>query len=151
MLPVMSRFWRRAFNLLYRILAFVDPLVRAFWRRFGLGNVVELEIERRNGRGPRRRLLGLLRAGDRWYLGHPNGPAGWTRDLDAAEEGTLRWPDGTAAVVRPHLLEPGEEREAAIRATGQHPFPGNLVYRLARGHVRAVGVFYRLRLTDDAP
>jgi hypothetical protein len=41
-------------------------------------------------------------------------------------------------------LQPGEERERAIRATGQHPFPGNLVYRLGRGHVRRSGVFFRL-------
>jgi hypothetical protein len=140
----MSRFWRTAFVIQYRLLALIDPLVRAWWRRFGLGNVVELRVARRNGRGSRSRLVGLLRVGDGLYLGHPNGPVGWTRDLEAA---------GEAVVVRPRLeelpisasrLAVGDEREAAIRATDQHPFPGNLVYRLGRRHVRSVGVFFRV-------
>ena len=32
-----------------------------------------------------------------------------------------------------------------IRATfRQHPFPGNVLYWLARRHVRAVGTYYRI-------
>jgi hypothetical protein len=41
------------------------------------------------------------------------------------------------------------ERGDAIRATSQHPFPGNLIYRLGRGHIRAVGVFFRIMPLDD--
>jgi hypothetical protein len=85
MLWRVSRFWRHAFRLLYRILALIDPLVRAVWRRFGLGNTVDFEVARRSGAGTRSRLLGLLRANGRWYLGHPNGPVGWTGDLAAAK------------------------------------------------------------------
>lgn len=144
MLWGVSRFWQYAFSSQYRILALIDPLVRAIWRRFGIGNVVDFEVERRAHGGTRRRLLGLLRVGEEWYLGHPNGPVGWTRDLDAAGEGVIHWARGGTAAVRASPLGPGEEREAAIRATMQHPFPGNLVYRLGRGHVRATGVFYRL-------
>jgi hypothetical protein len=44
--------------------------------------------------------------------------------------------------LRAHRLQPGELRDRAILATGQHPFPANLVYRLARGHIRAQGVFF---------
>jgi hypothetical protein len=139
-----SRFWRNAFRLQYRLLAMMDSLVRRVWQRFGLGNVIDFEVARRDGRGTRSRLLGLLRVGENWYLGHPNGDVGWTRDLAAAGEGTLRWHDGRTQQVRATPLAAGDERESAIRATGQHPFPGNLVYRLGRGHIRRVGVFFRL-------
>ena len=148
MLWAVSQFWRTAFRLQYRLLAIGDPLIRRFWRHFGIGNVIDFEVARRDGRGSRSRLLGLLRVADRWYLGHPNGPVGWTRDLLAAGEGTIHWPgrggDGGTTKLRAKLLPPGAEREAAILATGQHPFPGNIVYRLGRRHVRAVGVFFRL-------
>lgn len=140
----MSGFWYRAFRLQYRILALIDPFVRAMWRRFGVGNVVELTVDRRDGRGTRSRLVGLLRVGSARYLGHPNGDVGWTRDLTSAVSASYRWNVGGDHVFTATRLNPGAEREAAIRATGQHPFPGNLVYRLGRRHVRRVGVFFRL-------
>jgi hypothetical protein len=145
----MSRFWRVAFRATYWILAVLDPLIRWFWSLFGLGNVVELTVERRAGTGDRARLVGLLRAGDRLYLGHPNGPVGWTRDLEASGAGTVRWHDGREMHIRALRLAAGMERGDAIRATSQHPFPGNLIYRLGRGHIRAVGVFFRIMPLDD--
>ncbi|CAN5781080.1 hypothetical protein BH24CHL6_BH24CHL6_10430 [soil metagenome] len=146
----MSRFWRSALNAQYAALALLDPLIRRWWRRFGLGNVTEVHVSRRDARGARLRLLGILRAGSGEYIGHPNGHVGWTRDLLAAGRATLvRRPDGERREVAARLLAPGEEREAAIRATNQHPFPGNLMYRLARGHIRAVGVFFRLEPLDQ--
>jgi hypothetical protein len=147
----MSVFWRAAFRAMYRLLAFMDPLIRWFWRRFGIGNVVELTVERQEGGEDRARLLGLLHAGDGLYLGHPNGPVGWTSDLEAAGVGIIRWPGGQLMRVRAVRLPAGMERGDAIRATGQHPFPGNLVYRLGRGHVRSVGVFFRITPRDDEP
>lgn len=144
----MSPFWRTAYRLQYSALAVLDPLIRRFWRRLGIGNVIELRIERRDGRGVRGRLLGLLRAGGADYVGHPNGHVGWTRDLAAAGRATVVLPRGRGERgVRAELLTDGDERTAAIMATGQHPFPGNLAYRLGRRHIRAVGVFFRL--TDD--
>lgn len=140
----MLSFWRAAFRLQYRILAFADPLIRAMWRGQGIGNVFELRVSRRNGTGSRSRLVGLLISGTRSYLGHPNGHVGWTRDLEAAGVGQLRWPNGDEWRFRATRLPPGKEREEAIRATGQHPFPGNLVYRLGRRHVRSEGVYFRL-------
>ena len=145
----MSRFWRVAFRATYWILAVLDPLIRSLWRLFGLGNVVELTVERRAGTGDRARLVGLLRAGDRLYLGHPNGPVGWTRDLEASGTGTIRWHDGREMRIRALRLEAGMERGDAIRATSQHPFPGNLIYRLGRGHIRSVGVFFRIMPLED--
>ena len=140
----MSGVWFWAFRLQYRILALIDPVVRAVWRRFGVGNVVELNVSRRDGNGTRSRMVGLLRSGNGQYFGHPNGHVAWTRDLEAAGGGSYRWPRATFTDFRAVRLPDGDEREAAIRATSQHPFPGNLIYRLGRSHVRRVGVFFRL-------
>jgi F420H(2)-dependent quinone reductase len=139
-----SSWWRRILPVWYRLVALGGPFVRSWWRAYGFGNIVELQVAgRRTGR-PRRILLGLLRAGDRWYLGHPNGHVGWTRNLEAAGTADLviRWP--ARQLVRATLLPPGDARDEAILCTWQHPFPGNLVYRLARAHVRAVGVFFAI-------
>jgi hypothetical protein len=144
MLVCVSRIWHTAFRLQYRILALIDPLVRIFWRRFGIGNTLELRVQRRDGQGVRSRLVGLLRADGHRYLGHPNGEVGWTRDLEAAGRGVLVWRTGGRLLFSATRLEPGEEREHAILATGQHPFPGNVTYRLGRGHIRRVGVFFRV-------
>ncbi len=147
----MPSFWRAAFRMQYRILALADPLIRAVWRGYGVGNVFELRVSRRNGSGVRSRLVGLLNSGGESYLGHPNGHVGWTRDLDASGSGILRWPNGDEFHFRAtHIFNP-EEREQAIRATGQHPFPGNLVYRLGRRHVRSEGVYFRLDPYEAPP
>jgi hypothetical protein len=140
----MSSFWRAVFRLQYRILAWLDPLIRAFWRRFGIGNVVELRVVRRTGGVVRSRLVGLLHSGTSRYIGHPNGDVGWTLDLATAGNGTIVWPSRLEWHFDAVRLDPGRERDAAIRATTQHPFPGNLIYRLARRHIRSQGVFYRL-------
>jgi hypothetical protein len=140
----MSSFWRGAFNVQYRLLAWFDPAIRAVWHRGGIGNILELHVPRRDGKGERMRLLGLLHAGRGLYIGHPNGDVGWTRDLEAAGGAAFRYPNGVDWHFSAVRLAPGEERDNAIRATSQHPFPGNLVYRLGRGHVRRTGVFFRL-------
>lgn len=139
-----SRLWSAAFRFQYRILALIDPLVRGMWSRRGLGNIVELEVPKRKGSGTRSRLIGVLHVKGRSYVGHPNGEVGWTRDLDAAGGGTVRYHNGVEWHFVATRLAVGEEREQVIRATGQHPFPGNLVYRLGRRQVAAVGVYFRL-------
>jgi hypothetical protein len=99
---------------------------------------------RRSGQ-PRAVFLGLLRVGDRTYLGHPDVSCAWTRNLDAAGGGEIEHRDGRREPFRATLLEPGPERDAAVRASfTQHPFPGGPLYWLFRGNVRAVGRFYRL-------
>ena len=135
-----SRAWGYGFRGLYRGLGLLDPLLRSWWWGHGLGNVVQVTVAgRRTGR-PRQILLGLLVAGGQWYLGHPNGPAQWTRNLDAAG-GRLKltWPGQEPVSFEARALPAGPERDRAIEATGQHPFPGNLIYRLGRRHVRAAG------------
>ena len=55
------------------------------------------------------------------------------------------WPNGNELEFSAkRLAKDDPERERAIRATGQHPFPGNMVYRLGRRHVRSQGVYFRL-------
>jgi hypothetical protein len=129
---------------LYRLLGIMDPMIRAFWHRFGLGNVVELRVPARKSGRQRSLMLGVLRAGDGLYLGHPNGETSWTLDIDRAPSAELVLHGLPPLAIHPQLLDAGPERTAAIGATGQHPFPGNLIYRLARRHVLAVGRYYRL-------
>jgi hypothetical protein len=132
---------------LYRVLRFFEPLIRLVTRRYGLGVTIELRLRRRVDGRRRSVLLGLLHVGGAWYVGHPNGACGWTRDLDAAGRAVVSaaWLGPTR--VRAVLLPIGEERSDAIQATfSQQPFPGNVVYWLARRHVRAVGRYYRLEV-----
>jgi hypothetical protein len=147
-----SRWWRIFFRLFYRFLRLVDPLIRLYWRTElpGLARVVDLQtIGRRSGR-PRQMLLTLLSTDDHRYVGHPNGPAVWTRNLEAAGEAIVGGRAGAPASVRPVRLGDGPERDAVVRSTwSQQPFPANLVYWLARDHVRTVGVYFRLE--DQRP
>ena len=140
-----SAFWTRWFPIQYRLIRRLDPLVRAWWSRVGLGDTTDLEVVgRRTGR-MRHVLVGLLEVDGRWYVGHPNGPVAWTRNLEAARSGVVRRPGSAPVDVLVHPLPAGPERSGAIRATFvQHPFPGNLIYRLAGRHIEAVGAFYRL-------
>jgi hypothetical protein len=146
--PRRSRGWTVALRIQYRLIGWLDPLIRWSWARFGLGNVVDLVVAGRRSGREHHVLLGLLRVGNAWFLGHPNGDVAWTRNLDAAGVGELRFRGLPPLPVRAHRLEPGSIRDAAILATSQHPFPGNLVYRLARRHIRAVGAFFAIEPID---
>jgi hypothetical protein len=151
MLAGMSRFWSATFVLLYRFLRFIEPLIRSIWAGEGIGNVVVLRVRSRHSGRERQLLLGVLRVGDQLYLGHPNGASAWTRDLDAAGSAELVFHGGGPTQVSGVLLQDGTERSAVIGATNQHPFPGNLVYRLARRHILAVGRYYRLEPVTELP
>jgi hypothetical protein len=145
-----SRFWRRAWPAFYRLIRVFEPVTLRLTRRFGLGDTVELAVRRRSGTA-RPILLGLLRVRGDWYVGHPNGECGWTRDLDRSPEAVVSAAWLRPTTVRAVLLPAGEERSDAIGATfRQHPFPGNVLYWLARRHIRAVGRYYRLDLVPDA-
>jgi hypothetical protein len=138
---VAHAFWPRW----YRAIGLAEPLTRRAWRRSGIGNVVEVVIPGRRTGEPRSQLLGLLTTGGRTYLGHPDGDCGWTRNLDASGGGEVVFHDGTRQSFRAVRLDPGPERDAAIRLTfHQHPFPGTVLYWLFRGHLRTSGRFYRL-------
>jgi hypothetical protein len=144
--PRPSRFWRRALPVLYAVLGFLDPLIRSAWLTsgVGLGNIVELRVAGRRTGKYRRILLTLLHDGDQWFLGHPNGDVDWTRNLQAAGTADILFRGAPLVTVAGRRLAPGVLRDRAIASTGQHPFPGNLVYRLARAHIRAEGVFFAI-------
>jgi hypothetical protein len=143
-LQAMSRFWTGAFRVFYRLLRWLDPLVHRMWEPSGYGNIVEFRVRSRTSGRERELMLGLLNVGGQLYLGHPNGPAGWTRDLDAAGSAEMVVHGNPPIHLRGVLLGMGAERDAVIDATNQHPFPGNLMYRVSRSHIRAVGRYYRL-------
>jgi len=140
--PRASGFWRRYLPIQYRLIRLLDPMVRSWWRSFGLGNVVELRVAGRHSGRIRTVLLGLLQNDGRWFLGHPNGDVEWTRNLEAAVTADLVFHGLPTMTIRATRLQAGDLRDRAILATGQHVFPGNLVYRLARRHVRAVGTYF---------
>jgi hypothetical protein len=139
---------------MYRGLRMLDPVLRSVVASGGPGldGVVELRFVGRGSGRPRHTLVTLLTVDGRWYVGHPNGPAAWVRNIETAGVVEVD-PPGAAgsqfAVVR---LEPGSERDAVIRATWtQQPFPANLLYRAARRHVAAVGVYHRLEPMPGPP
>lgn len=140
------------FRGLYRLLGILDPVLRRTYRATGLGNVHEVLVPGRCTGCPRSMLLGLLSTEHGIYLGHPNGWAQWTRNLQAAGRGELLWRDNEPIAFRPMLIaSTGPEREAVLRATWtQHPFPGGLIYSLMRRHVRRHGVYFRLEPLDAA-
>ena len=147
--PRESGFWRRGLPAMYRVIRFMDPLIRREWRStgFGLGNVVELRVVGRRTGQYRSVLLTLLRVGDRWFLGHPNGHVAWTLNLEAAGTADLKFARTVPIPVRARRLQ-GDERDVVMGTVVHHPFPGNLVYRLARAHIRAVGVYFAIDRVD---
>ena len=142
-----SAVWPLTFRVAYGLLRVIDPLVRAIWRANlpGLGSSVDVVVPgRRTGR-LRGTLLTLLTVDGTWYVGHPNGQSGWTRNLEAAGAATLRAQDGTWHEVSAIRLNVGPERSRVISLTpALQPFPGNILYALAQRHIHAVGVYFRL-------
>jgi hypothetical protein len=131
---------------MYWFIGVLDPLIRASWNASGLGlrNVVELRVVGRRSGTYRRVLLTILQDGDQWFLAHPNGDVSWTRNLEAAGTADIAFRRLPPVTIRARRLQAGDLRDRAIGSTGQHPFPANLVYRLARRHIRAVGVFFAI-------
>jgi len=146
-----SRVWSLLLRLEYAWLRLTDPLIRSAWRGGGMGITVDLRVPgRRTGR-QRAVLVGLIEVGGGWYVGHPNGDAGWTQNLAASGDAAVAWPSGVNHRVRAERLADGDERDAVILATAhQQPFPGNLVYRAARRHILARGVYFRLEPMDES-
>ncbi len=142
--PRASGFWRRYLPIQYVLIRLLDPVVRRWWQSVGLGNVVELRVAGRRSGRIRGVLLGLLTDGGHWFLGHPNGDVAWTLNLEAAGTADLVFHGAPPVTIRATRLPTGPARDRAILATSQHAFPGNVVYRLARRHIRAVGTFFEV-------
>ena len=143
--PRESGFWRRALPVMYALIKLLDPLIRSWWRSigFGLGDIVELRVVGRRSGRYRRVLLTLLHDGGQWILGHPNGDVAWTRNLEAAGTADLAFRRRAPIPIRARRLT-GAAHDAAVAATDQQPYPGKIVYRLARAHIRAVGAYFAI-------
>jgi deazaflavin-dependent oxidoreductase (nitroreductase family) len=130
---------------MYGLLRLLDPVLRVWWRFFGIGITGQLTVRGRRSGRQRSVLVGLLNVDRHYYVGHPNGAVDWTRNLTAAGEARIGQLPGISATLRAVPLTDGPERDAVIAATArQQPFPGNLIYRAAQRHIRAVGVYFRL-------
>ncbi len=142
-----SRFWSVAFRVQYRAIRLLDRFIRLAVRIAPgvLPRTVDLRVAGRRSGRVRATLVTELTVGDARYVGHPNGAAAWTRNLEAAGAAELVPVRGAARRVRAIRLPPGSERDGVVRATWhEQPFPANLIYRLARAHIRSVGVFFRI-------
>lgn len=154
MRPRRSAAWSVTWRILYRLIRLLDPLLRS-WVANGLpgfDGVVELRFPgRRTGR-PRRILVTLLSHDGRWYVGHPNGPTNWQRNVEAAGWVDVEPPAAHGSRFTVERLGDGPERDAVIVATGaQQFFPANVLYRRSLRHIAAVGVYHRLDpLSADA-
>ena len=149
-----SAAWAVAFRVMYRGLRLLDPLIRSALAIGlpGLDGVVDLRYTGRQSGRARRTLVTLLDVDGRWYAGHPNGPAGWVRNVEASGSVEIEPAGAQGSRFAVRRLASGSERDAVIRATWtQQPFPANLIYRAARRHVAAVGVYYRLEPIPIAP
>jgi hypothetical protein len=142
-----SSAWSLVFRASYRLIGLADPLIRPIVARRppGLGRIVEVGCVGRRSGQRRSVLVTLLAVDGRGYVGHPNGPAPWTRNIQAAGWVELEPPAPAGSRCATVELPAGPERDAVIRATWrQQPFPANLLYRAAARHVAAVGVYFRL-------
>jgi hypothetical protein len=111
------------------------------------GHIVELAlVGRRTGR-PRTVLVTLIRVGEGWYVGHPNGETAWLANLAAADSVQMTILGLPPLRVRSVPLRLGPERVAVIEATArQQPILARSLYRVSRRHILRAGVYHRLDL-----
>ncbi|MGI8998505.1 MAG: hypothetical protein ACR2GO_02200 [Candidatus Limnocylindria bacterium] len=145
MTPRRSAAWNATFRAAYAFIRVIDPLLRWTWFSVGLGITSHVSIRgRRTGR-ERSVLVGLIRVGGHWYVGHPNGEVAWTRNLRTALTARVAPRPEAPVDMAAAPLEDGDERDAVIFATAeQQPFPANLLYRGARRHILSEGRYFRL-------
>ncbi len=143
-----SRIWSAVFRAGYAWLRVVDPLLRWTWRQGGMGITAELGVRGRRSGRRRTVLAGLLFTDGKHFVGHPNGPAQWTRNLAATREISVRLPGQAPFVARVTRLAVGDpQRSAAIDAAGrQQPWPANWLYTAAWRHIEEVGDYFRLEV-----
>jgi hypothetical protein len=145
MTPRRSTIWNAAFGAAYAFIRILDPLLRWSWFSVGLGITSRVTVRgRRTGRD-RSVLVGVIRLGGRWYIGHPNGDVAWTRNLSHAGVAQVAPRPEASVGMRAAPLDAGSERDQVILAAGeQQPFPANLLYRAARRHILSEGRYFRL-------
>ena len=140
--------WRIAWRAMYAIVRHLGPVVRLFVAAevpTFPDRILELGlVGRRTGR-PRPVLVTLITLRGRWYVGHPNGRAGWLANLAAAESAPARLLGQAPVRVRSVPLGLGAERTAVILETArQQPILARQLYRAAQRHILRAGVYHRL-------
>ena len=143
--PRRPRVWHLVFRAAYAFLRLIDPLLRWTWFSVGLGITSRLTVKGRQTGRERSVLVGLIRIGGHWYVGHPNGEVAWTANLRSEPRARIApRPEAPLDVVAQPLVD-GPERDAAIHAAcEQQPFPANLLYSAARHYIMREGRYFRL-------
>lgn len=145
--PHRSAAWNVTFRVAYALIRLIDPLMRWSWLTAGIGITARLTVRGRSSGRDRSVLVGLIRVGERWYVGHPNGEVAWTANLRSARVARLAPRPNATVDVGASPLQHGAERDAVIAATSeQQPFPANLLYGAARRHILSEGRYFRLEL-----
>jgi hypothetical protein len=139
--PAESRAWDRFFRVFFKTTP--HAMLRGLRKVLASSPIEELVVVGRKTGRERRHLLTLLDMDGSLYVGHPNGRSQWARNLEAGG-GVLLRRGSPPTRVRAIPLTTGPERDSAIAAAGRQPFPAGLIYRSARGHITAVGAYYRL-------
>ena len=144
--------WRvtwRAFYLVARRFGWLVRILVAAGAPSFEDRILELSlVGRRTGR-PRPVLVTVIRLRGAWYVGHPNGPAGWLANLEAAGVVTATLLGSPPVRLRSMPLPLGPERTAVIRATSSEQLiPARPLYWAARGHILRAGIYHRLELAD---
>jgi hypothetical protein len=140
--------WRFAWRVMYAVVRHLGPLVRlvvvAEVPTFP-DRILELALTgRRTGR-PRTVLVTLITIRGHWYVGHPNGRAGWLANLAATDQTWARLLGHPPVRVRSVPLIVGAERTAVILETArQQPLFARQLYRAAQRHILRAGVYHRL-------
>jgi hypothetical protein len=137
--------WNLTFRAAYALIRVLDPLFRWTWFSVGIGITSKLTVRGRSTGRDRSVLVGLLRVGGHWYVGHPNGEVAWTANLRAAGCAWIAPRPEAPLDVAAIPLDAGPERDAVIGAAAeQQPFPANFLYRRARRHILSEGRYFRL-------
>src|SRR5437016_8236599 len=111
--------WTFSLRVIYGLLRLLDPVLRVWWIFFGIGITAQLTVRGRRSGRQRSVLVGLLNVDRHQYVGHPNGPVDWTRNLAAAGEARIAQLPGISAMLRAVPLPDGAERDAVIAATAR--------------------------------
>jgi hypothetical protein len=138
--------WRAAYAVVRHLGSIVRLCAAADVPTFS-DRILELAlVGRRTGRS-RTVLVTLITYRGSWYVGHPNGRAGWLANLGAAEAVPARVLGQPPLRVRSVPLALGPERTAVILETArQQPILARTLYRAAQGHILRAGVYHRLEL-----
>ncbi|HEX5013003.1 MAG TPA: hypothetical protein VFV72_02505 [Candidatus Limnocylindrales bacterium] len=139
--PAESRTWDRVLRVFFATTP--HRLLSAYSRRSSKSPIEQIVVIGRRTGTVRRHNVSVYDIDGAMYVGHPNGAAHWTRNLEAGG-GVLVRRGSPPMRVRAIPLAPGPERSAVIAAGGEQPFPAGLLYRSARAHIEAVGTYYRL-------